>query len=105
VLAEKIETILKRGELNTRPRDNYDVYILTKTQSFEPALFVDALNKTAVHRESTHILKDIEKRVDDIEKSEDLKKRWLKYTKNYRYAEEISYEDILRSIRGLTQFL
>ena len=27
VLAEKVETILRRGELNTRPRDFYDVYI------------------------------------------------------------------------------
>ena len=34
VLAEKIETILRRGELNTRPRDFYDVYILTMTQHF-----------------------------------------------------------------------
>lgn len=105
VLAEKIETILKRGELNTRPRDFYDVYILTKTQVFEPALFVDALNKTSEHRESRHIFIDIEKRVDNIEKSEDLKKRWLKYTKNYRYAEEITYEDVLKSIRELTQLL
>ena len=105
VLAEKIETILKRGELNTRPRDFYDVYILTKTQVFEPALFVDALNRTSEHRESRHILIDIEKRVDDIEKSEDLKKRWLKYTKNYRYAEAIAYEDVLKSIRELTRFL
>lgn len=105
VLAEKMETILKRGELNTRPRDFYDVYILTKTQVFEPALFVDALKKTSEHRESQHILIDIEKRVNDIEKSEDLKKRWLKYTKNYRYAEAITYEELLKSIRTLTRFL
>jgi predicted nucleotidyltransferase component of viral defense system len=105
VLAEKIETIIKRGELNTRPRDFYDVYILTKTQVFEPVLFVDALNKTSEHRESRHILIDIEKRVDDLGKSEDLKKRWAKYTKNYRYAQEITYEDVIESIRGLIQLL
>lgn len=105
VLAEKIETILKRGELNTRPRDFYDVYILTKTQVFEPALFVEALNKTSEHRESRHILSDVEKRVTDLEKSEDLKKRWLKYTKYYRYAEAITYEDVLKSIRELTLLL
>ena len=38
VLAEKVETILKRAELNTRPRDFYDIYILTKTQIFDAAL-------------------------------------------------------------------
>lgn len=30
VLAEKYETILRRGELSTRPRDFYDIYILAK---------------------------------------------------------------------------
>ena len=31
VLAEKVETILHRGEFNTRPRDYYDIYILVNT--------------------------------------------------------------------------
>ena len=31
ILAEKVETILRRSVLNTRPRDFYDVYILLKT--------------------------------------------------------------------------
>jgi len=39
VIAEKVETILRRGTFNTRPRDFYDVYILTKTQKFEPSTF------------------------------------------------------------------
>ena len=30
ILAEKIETILSRGELSTRPRDRYDVFVLTQ---------------------------------------------------------------------------
>ncbi|MDD3414697.1 MAG: nucleotidyl transferase AbiEii/AbiGii toxin family protein [Lachnospiraceae bacterium] len=33
VLAEKLETIISRGNQNTRPRDFYDVYILSKLQS------------------------------------------------------------------------
>ena len=32
VLAEKIETILRRGILSTRPRDFYDVYILSHSR-------------------------------------------------------------------------
>ena len=35
ILAEKVETILQRDELNTRPRDFYDVYILINTQDFD----------------------------------------------------------------------
>lgn len=32
IIAEKLETILSRADQNTRPRDYYDVYILTKLQ-------------------------------------------------------------------------
>ncbi|MDQ2086449.1 nucleotidyl transferase AbiEii/AbiGii toxin family protein [Herbivorax sp. ANBcel31] len=79
VLAEKIETILRRGELNTRPRDFYDVYILNKTQSYNGTVFSEALKKTSVHRETTHIFNELEKRIEILESSESLKKRWSKY--------------------------
>lgn len=105
VLAEKVETILRRGELNTRPRDFYDVYILTKTQSFDYSVFVEALRSTAIHRETTHIFNNISKRLEEISDSEDLRSRWLKYTKDYRYADGIAYEDVLDAIRELIKSL
>lgn len=105
VLAEKVETILRRGELNTRPRDFYDVYILTKTQSFEHSVFAEALRSTAAHRETTHIFKNISNRLEEISGSEALRSRWLKYTKDYRYADGITYEDILDAIRELLKIL
>ena len=42
VLAEKVETILRRGELNTRPRDFYDIHILCTTQKYDSAIFKNA---------------------------------------------------------------
>ena len=47
VMAEKVETILRRGVFNTRPRDFYDAYILATTQKFDKAVFTEALNATA----------------------------------------------------------
>ena len=45
VLAEKVETILRRSVFNTRPRDFYDAYILITTQKFDKAVFAEALEK------------------------------------------------------------
>ena len=53
VLAEKVETILRRSVFNTRPRDFYDAYILATTQKFDKAVFSEALNATANHRGTT----------------------------------------------------
>ena len=33
ILAEKLETVISRGDQNTRPRDYYDIFILTKLQT------------------------------------------------------------------------
>jgi predicted nucleotidyltransferase component of viral defense system len=105
VLAEKVETILNRGELNTRPRDFYDIYILVITQEFEKTVFLKALDRTAKHRNTNHILDDILNRIKIIETSEALKERWIKYSKNYPYAENISYEDTVDVLRKLIDTL
>lgn len=105
VLAEKVETILRRGELNTRPRDFYDAYILTKTINYEPSVFMEALKSTAEHRKTSHIFKNINQRINEIRKSEVLKTRWIKYTKNYNYANDITYEDVIAVIDILIQNL
>jgi len=101
VLAEKVETILSRGELNTRPRDFYDVYILTKTQKIEMSVFEEVLRSTASHRQTSHIFQNISNRLDEIRLSNTLRSRWMKYTKDYRYAKGITYKDIMESLSVL----
>ncbi|MDW7662810.1 MAG: hypothetical protein SCL54_15490 [Bacillota bacterium] len=64
-------------------------------------VFVKALRSTATHRETTHIFNRINNLLEDISSSETLKSKWIKYTKDYRYAGEITYENIIDSLRGL----
>lgn len=101
ILAEKVETILRRGELNTRPRDFYDVYVLSKSQPFEQNVFVKALRKTSEHRETTHIFRNVYERVEGLRMSETLKSRWDKYKNDYGYAKDISYDDVMSEISKL----
>ncbi len=54
ILAEKVETILRRSMLNTRPRDFYDVYIIMKT-------FITLLKAISEKRMSLSALKDQDK--------------------------------------------
>ena len=104
LLAEKIETVLQRGELNTRPRDFYDIYILVNTQDFDKSLFNEALRETAKHRNTIHIFEDIKNRIISIETSEILKDRWIKYTKNYPYAKDISYEETINALKKIIKY-
>lgn len=101
ILAEKTETILSRGVLTTRPRDFYDVYILEKTQQYQRDLFREALEATAEHRGSTEILRDTERIISRLESSEDLKKQWAKYQRQFAYANQIEYRSLMEALRRL----
>lgn len=105
VLAEKVETILNRGELNTRPRDFYDVYILVNTQKFDGAIFADALKETVNHRNTTDIFSNIRDRTEIIRSSSILRDRWTKYSENYMYAKDIAYENTVDALVKLIDFL
>lgn len=66
--------------------------------------FVEALIwrlTTIEHRETTHILNDTLERIKTIESSEILKDRWTRYSKNYPYAEDITYEDTVDALKKL----
>jgi predicted nucleotidyltransferase component of viral defense system len=101
VLAEKIETILRRGAFSTRPRDFYDVYILSRTQNYDKVLFGKALNATVKHRETAKQLVHIPAIIETIRSSEFLRSQWQKYQSEYFYAKEIKYEDVVDAVKDL----
>ena len=101
ILAEKVETILRRGVLSTRPRDFYDVYILEKTQDYQPELFRRALRATAEHRGSNAILMKTGEIVSRLESSEDLKQQWAGYQRQFSYASQIEYKSLIDTLGRL----
>ena len=103
VMAEKVETVLSRGIFNTRPRDYYDIYILGTTQKYDKKLFREALAATAVHRGSTENIADITAILAVISSSEELQDMWSKYQKKFAYAQDITYEQIMKVLEKLMQ--
>lgn len=101
VMAEKVETILRRSVFNTRPRDFYDAYILASTQKFDKAVFKQALRATAAHRGTTEQIADVPGILRNIEESPQLRTMWEKYRKQFAYAQGITYEQILDAVRKL----
>ena len=100
VLAEKIETILSRAELDGRMRDFYDVYLIyTKDfKNINVDYFRKAIEKTFSKREyvgnplvTMDLLKD----------SKMLRTRWRIYQRKYDYAQDINFNDILDCIEKI----
>lgn len=101
VIAEKVETILRRGVFSTRPRDYYDIYILGTTQEYDVEILKDALKATAKHRGSTEQISEVGGILKQISESNELKDMWEKYREKYPYASDISYEAVLEVLKTI----
>ena len=101
VMAEKIETILRHNTLNTRPRDFYDIYILNSTQTYNRAYLKEAVSATAAHRGTTEQIADIPVLLKMIADSTELRRMWDKYRREYDYANDITYEQVLQSLSNV----
>ena len=103
VLAEKLETILSRGIVTTRARDYYDVYILfmLKLDQIDLRTLKLALENTKNNRQSMFELADYEKILDDIKNSDFQRQLWHKYQKQYSYAKDTSFDNVINTIEQL----
>lgn len=102
VLAEKAETILSRSVENTRPRDFYDVYMLSGYE-YDRQVFQEAFHATASHRGSLLKITDVNGILNLIANDTVMQKRWQDYTKQMPYAMEIEFRDTVEALRKLLE--
>ena len=104
IIAEKLETILSRNVTTTRPRDFYDIYVLS-SKSMNMKTLKTALEMTCKHRQSEKVLTNIPDILTAIRESDNLKEQWQKYVKKMPYAAEISFEQTLERIKEILMAL
>lgn len=104
VLAEKIETILSRLELNGRTRDFYDMFLIYSKEwnNVNIEYFKKAVNKTFDKRGYNGNLCDS---LSIIKNSIVLKERWKRYQSNFLYARNIEYEEIINCLEEMLKYI
>lgn len=104
VLAEKLETILTRGTVNSRMRDYYDVHILTTLRSdqIDWNIFPEAFKNTTKKRKSyTRISERGNENMKDIVESNELFEMWNRYSQKNDYVLDLSWDVVLTSTKAL----
>lgn len=102
-MAEKLESVISRGEASTRPRDRYDLFIIWKLRKDEVDfdLLSEALTNTVTKRDSLESLTLWPSQIAAMKTSDYQKQLWTNYQRTFKYAGEISFEesvDIVSSI-------
>lgn len=107
ILAEKLQTVLARGILNTRMRDFYDIRMLLDTyeDKVNKAVLKDAFAATCKKRGTDHLQEQAEEIIKIIEADEQLRVLWRAYQKKYSYAAEIDYASVISGVRKLMNWI
>lgn len=104
VVAEKLETILRRAEANSRIRDYYDLYLIY-TKGWNDVKVDDlrkAIDKTFEKRNYTGNINEV---IAVLKDSEIIKKRWDSYKKKYDYANSIDFAEIIQCIEEIVKVI
>lgn len=107
ILAEKLQTVLARGILNTRMRDFYDIRMLLDTyeDKVNKAVLKDAFAATCKKRGTDYLQEQAEDIIKIIDADEQLQVLWRAYQKKYSYAAEIDYASVISGVRKLMDWI
>lgn len=107
IMSEKLETVISRGDQNTRPRDYYDIYILSKLQfsNIDIKALKEALIATTDKRGTTAVIEDYRRIMETVKNSEIMYKHWENYQKDFEYATEIAFSDTCDIVVNLMDML
>ncbi|MCR5026975.1 MAG: nucleotidyl transferase AbiEii/AbiGii toxin family protein [Methanobrevibacter sp.] len=100
ILAEKLQTIYSRNFLNSRSKDFYDVYILSKLKKNEIdfSQLKIACQRTFSYRETELDFSKIIALLETFKTDSIQQQQWQNYSKKYSYSKDISFLDILEEI-------
>lgn len=96
IIAEKFQTVISRGILNSRMKDYYDLYYLITYKEFSEKNLKQAITKTFDKRNTS--LNDIETTLSMISESSFAKDLWKNYAKKHKYTENIKFGEIIDTI-------
>lgn len=103
VVAEKPQTILSRGMLNSRCKDYYDIYIINQLQRKNISIpdlkkaFVTTCQyrKTPFEKEESLLI------LEEISRSNILQTRWNNYARKASFAKDITFEATVESCKEI----
>ena len=103
VIAEKLQTILSRGLLNSRCKDYYDIYIINQLQRKNISIpdLKKSFETTCQYRKTPFEKVESLLILEEISKSNILQNRWSNYARKASYAKDITFEAMVESCKEI----
>ena len=107
VIAEKFQAIIDRDIYNTRMKDFYDIYVLIeeKKEIIDTKNLIKAIENTFKKRNTSLNASNIKEQLKSLKTSERLKTLWMQYQIDAPYSNNISFEELFKSLLYITTLL
>ena len=105
VVAEKMQTFLVRGALNSRAKDLYDLYVLAKLVEKNDDTLKTAFKETCRCRKFEIDEDKAMKTFESVSSSPMQRKVWESFSRKISYAKEISFDEVLVTIGRLIEMI
>jgi len=102
VVAEKFQTMIDRGTINSRMKDFFDVYMILKGDKVDSELLKEAVVEVFANR-GTELAPDHVVFSDGFVQDEMRQGMWKAYLKRIKYKDELPFEEVMDVIRGRLQ--
>ena len=98
VVAEKFQTMIDRGTINSRMKDFFDVYMILKSGKVDLGLLKEAVAEVFENR-GTKVDPDSVVFSDGFAQDQMRQTMWKAYLKKIKYKEELPFEDVMAVVR------
>ena len=106
VLAEKFQTIINRGVLNTRMKDYNDIYFLMNEKEFiNQNNLISAINNTFTRRETKINTDEFKVIIKELKENVELRSRWKEFQNKVNYKTKVDYGDVMAAIEKIIVIL
>ena len=101
LLAEKLETIMARGTANTRMRDFYDIYAISRQETFNKEVLKKAFLATSTKRNTTGQIFDLQNIIATVASDDTMAAQWENFRAESFFVGELSWNDVMESVQVL----
>ena len=103
ILAEKFNSVISIGVLNSRMKDYYDIYYLLtrKSNEIDKKILKQAIINTFDHQKTD--IHSIKERFEQIRENAKIDEQWRNYSKKHHYTINISKDDLMNEIEKIVE--
>ena len=107
IIAEKFESLISRNIDNTRMKDYYELFMFVslKWNNINKITLKEAIYNTFKNRNTLNYINNMNSYIDLISDDSRLKSLWNNYRKTYEYAKEISYDNTIKAIKVISEYV